>query len=233
MTRKSIPQRSSEFLRSSIEASARQAYKHVRVDPDAYLRHVQRAHMLPIEKWEDVFYLGPEILKPHADSVIRSSVKAAALEGMGLGLGGWMTVVPDLGILSAITMRLLQKLSLIYGFEYATDEDAVELWMAAATAAGLDLGKDFIEKQAIERLVPRIMDRVAVKMGAEIAEKWTARLIPLLSAGAAGALNYYFVRAWGRRAQKHFETRHRLVRAQKFAPRLSAGPIAPLPPLTQ
>src|SRR6185437_2562469 len=66
----------------------------------------------------------------------------------------------------------------------------------AASAAGLDLGKDFIEKQAIERLVPRIMDRVAVKMSAEIAEKWTARLIPLLSAGAGGALNYYFVRAW-------------------------------------
>jgi hypothetical protein len=130
-------------------------------------------------------------------------------------------------------MRLLQKLSLIYGFEYATDEDAVELWMAAASAAGLDLGKDFIEKQAIERLVPRIMDRVAVKMSAEIAEKWTARLIPLLSAGAGGALNYYFVRAWGRRAQKHFEARHRLVRAQKFAPQLEAGPMTPPPPLTQ
>ena len=74
--------RGSGRLRSTTEASARQAYRHVRVDPDAYLRHVQRAHMLPIEKWEDVFYLGPEILKPHADSVIRSSVKAAALEGM-------------------------------------------------------------------------------------------------------------------------------------------------------
>ena len=187
--------------------------------------------MLPIQKWEDVFFLGPEILKPHADSVIRSSVKAAALEGMGLGLGGWMTVAPDLGILSAITMRLLQKLSLIYGFEYATDEEAVELWIAAASAAGLDLGKEFIEKQAIERIVPRIMDRVAVKMGAEIAEKWTARLIPLISAGAGGALNYYFVRAWGRRAQKHFEDRHRLVRAQRFSPRLGAGPGTP--PLTQ
>jgi len=232
MASKSIPLRAPGFLRSSIEASARKAYLHVRVDPSAYLRHMQRARMLPIQKWGDVFDLGPEILKPHADSVIRSSVKAAALEGMGLGLGGWMTVVPDLGILSVITMRLLQKLSLIYGFEYATDEDAVELWMAAASAAGLDLGKDFIEKQAIERLVPRIMDLVAAKMSAEIAEKWTARLIPLLSAGAGGALNYYFVRAWGRRAQKHFEARHRVVRAQKvLQARLTAGPMAP--PLTQ
>jgi len=208
--------RQSGFLRSSIEASARHAYRRVRVDPNAYLLHMQRAHRLPIQKWEDVFSLGPEILKPHADSIIRSSVKAAALEGMGLGLGGLLTALPDMGILSAITIRLLQKLSLLYGFEYATDEEAVELWMAAASAAGLDLGKEFLEKQAIERVAPRIMDLVAVKMSAEIAEKWTATLIPLLSAGACGALNYYFVRAWGRRAQKHFEARHRAIRAQKF-----------------
>jgi len=228
-TAKAARVQKSGVLRSSIQASAREAYKHVRVDPNAYLLHMQRAHHLPIQKWDDVFYLEPEILKPHADSIIRSSVKAAALEGMGLGLGGWLTVVPDLGILSAITIRLLQKLSLLYGFEYATDEDAVELWMAAASAAGLDLGKDFLEKQAVERLAPRIMDLVAAKMSAEIAEKWTARLIPLLSAGAGGVLNYYFVRAWGRRAQKHFEERHRVVRAQKFSPTR----LSPAPALTQ
>ena len=32
------------------------------------------------------------------------------------------------------------------------------------------------------------------------------------SAGAAGALNYYFVRSWGRRAQKYFVERHRALR---------------------
>ncbi|MGH9708086.1 MAG: hypothetical protein ACRD5R_15125, partial [Candidatus Acidiferrales bacterium] len=48
------------------------------------------------------------------------------------------------------------------------------------------------------------------------AEKWSARLVPVLSAGAAGALNYYFVRAWGRRAQKHFLERHREASSRKF-----------------
>ena len=33
--------------------------------------------------------------------------------------------------------------------------------------------------------------------------------------GAAGALNYYFVRAWGRRAHKHFRARHLAVLAQR------------------
>ena len=59
-------------------------------------------------------------------------------------------------------------------------------WLAAATAAGLDLGRDFIEKQAVERIVPRIIDRIAVKVGTEVAEKWSARVIPVLSAGAGG-----------------------------------------------
>jgi hypothetical protein len=37
-----------------------------------------------------------------------------------------------------------------------------------------------------------------------------------VSAGIAGTLNYYFVRSWGRRAQKHFEQRHRSVRDRKL-----------------
>jgi hypothetical protein len=217
MKRRMFPAWSSAALRDSIRASANHAYRHIRIDPSAYLRHVQRAHHLPIQKWDDVFYLGADNLKPHAESVIRASSKAAALEGMGLGLGGLLTVVPDLGFLSTITLRLLQKLSLLYGFEYATEEEAVELWIAAASAAGVDLGRDILEKQGIARLVPFIMDRVALRVGEEIAEKWTARLIPLVSAGAGGALNYYFVRGWGRRAQKHFEQRHTVVRTQRFA----------------
>jgi len=87
------------------------------------------------------------------------------------------------------------------------------LWLAAASAAGLDLGREFIEKQAMEKIVPRIIDRIAVRVGAEVAEKWSGRLIPLLSSGIGGTLNYYFVRSWGRRAQKHFLDRHREVRS--------------------
>ena len=58
-----------------------------------------------------------------ADSVIRSGMKLAAAEGAGFGLGGIITILPDLGILSAITMRTIQKLSLIYGFELNTDDE--------------------------------------------------------------------------------------------------------------
>ncbi len=203
-----------EILTAAAGAGFRRAYEQVKVDERKYLLHLQRAHRLPVVSWSQMFDLGPEVIDPIAASTIKAGSRMAAMEGAGLGVGGFLTIVPDMGILSAITLRLLQKLSLLYGFPYSTDEESVELWMAAASAAGLDLGRDFVEKQAVERLVPRIIDRMAVKLGAEAAEKWAGRIIPVLSAGAAGALNYYFVRAWGRRAQKHFRARHLSVLAQ-------------------
>jgi EcsC protein family len=224
-------ERSSSSLVSLVTAAAgagfRRAYQQVKIDERKYLRHVQRAHRLPIVAWDEMFDLGPEVVDPIAAGAIRSASRMAAMEGAGLGLGGFLTVVPDMGILAAITMRMLQKLSLLYGFEYATEQETVDLWIAAASAAGLDMGRDFLEKQAVERLVPRIIDRIAVRVGTEVAEKWAGRIVPVLSAGAAGALNYYFVRGWGRRAQKHFRARHLAVLAQ--AARRAPGRSLPLP----
>jgi EcsC protein family len=219
-----------QLFSTAAGAGFRRAYSQVQVDERKYLRHVQRAHRLPVGSWQEMFHLGPEIIDPIAVGTIKSASRMAALEGAGLGLGGFLTVVPDMGILSAITLRMLQKLSLLYGFEYSTEEETVNLWIAAASAAGLDLGRDFIEKQAVERLVPRIIDRMAVKVGTEVAEKWAGRIVPVLSAGAAGALNYYFVRASGRRAQRHFLARHLSVLAQAARPQtraLSAVPLLP------
>src|SRR5689334_277411 len=163
--------RISSLLRPSFSEGLQRAYRQVRVDPQKYLVHVQRAHRLPIRVWPEVFLLGPEVMTPIAHATVRASMRAAALEGAGFGLGGFVTLIPDMGVLSAITIRMLQKLSLLYGFEYSTDEETVDLWMAAASAAGLDLGRDFLEKQAIERVVPKVIDAMAAKVSVEIAEK--------------------------------------------------------------
>ena len=205
------------MLSGSARAGFRRAYAQIRVDERRYLHHVQRAHRLPIQSWQEMFHLGPQVIDPIARSTISGASKMAALEGMGLGLGGFLTAVPDMGILATITLRMLQKLSLLYGFQYATEEETVALWIAVASAAGVDLGRDLLEKQAMERLVPRIIDRVAVRVGTEVAEKWAGRVVPVLGAGVAGAINYYFVRSWGRRAQRHFLARHNSVLAQPVA----------------
>jgi uncharacterized protein (DUF697 family) len=129
-------------------------------------------------------------------------------EGAGFGLGGMLTILPDASLLTAITLRLIQRLCLVYGFEGAGPGDRTELWLAAATASGVDYGKDLAEKQMIEKLAPRVVQRLAIKVGQEAAEKWVARLVPLVSSAIGGAMNFSFVRTWGRRVQKNLRERH-------------------------
>lgn len=203
----------SRLIQTSARAGFLKAYHTLQIDPQKYLAELKRSERLPIHTWTDMFHVDEKAVHRLANGVIKSAMRTAGLEGAGLGLGGMMTIVPDAGILTAITIRMLQRLSLIYGFEYKTEEESTELWFAAASAAGLDLGRDFVGKHAAEMIVPRIIDRLAIKMGSEVAEKWAGRLVPVVSAGFAATLNYYFVRSWGRRAQKHFAERHRQVRA--------------------
>src|SRR5258708_23170728 len=188
------------------------AYSTVQVDPAKFLMQLQLAYRLPISGYHGVYSMEMHELDGVADAIIRSGMKVAAVEGAGFGLGGLMTIVPDLGILSMITMRTIQKLSLVYGFEFNTDQEIAELWMAAASAAGVDISRDLIEKEVINRFIPRVIQRIAAKASAEVVEKWAGRVIPLASSVIGAGLNYWFVRAWGERAKSHFRQRHLLLR---------------------
>jgi hypothetical protein len=126
-------------------------------------------------------------------------------------------------------MRTIQKLSLLYGFEYNTDDEIAELWIAAASAAGVDLSRELIEKEVINRFVPRVIQRIAARASAEVVEKWAGRVIPLASSAIGAGLNYWFVRAWGERARMHFRERHLKVRQEVRAERLIADGRASLP----
>jgi hypothetical protein len=222
------------WLRRRVEGAIRggltRAYQTVRVDPDRFLLQLRIAHGLPIAGFRGVYTVPVEQLDGVATSVIRASMKLAAAEGAGFGLGGILTIVPDLGILSAITMRTIQKLSLIYGFEMNTDDEIAELWIAAASAAGVDISRELLEKEVVNRFVPKVIQRIAARASAEVVEKWAGRLIPIASSAIGSLLNYYFVRAWGQRALEHFRGKH-LETRRRFAEeqvKLPAPPPAPL-----
>jgi hypothetical protein len=201
-----------ERVQEALHGGLSRAYEKLKVDPERYLAHLRRAHGIPIRSFHDVYDIHIGVLDDIADQTVAAGRKLAAAEGLGLGLGGIFTALPDIGVLSAITLRMIQKLSLVYGFEYSTDAEIADLWMAAASAAGVNLGKELLEKEVIERFVPRVIQRIAIEAGAEVAEKWTARLVPVVSAFTGAALNYYFIRQWGRRAKHHFRERHLRVR---------------------
>jgi len=188
------------------------AYSTVRVDPDKFLLQLRAAYRLPISGYHGVFSLEVGELDVVAESVIRSGMKVAAVEGAGFGLGGLLTIVPDLGILSAITMRTIQKLSLIYGFQFNTDDEVAELWIAAASAAGVDISRELLEKEVVNKFVPKVIQRIAARASTEVVEKWAGRVIPLASSAIGAGLNYWFVRAWGERAKAHFRERHVALR---------------------
>src|SRR5215831_1159395 len=212
------------WLRRRVEAALQKGltrtYEGVRVDPAKFLMQLRVGYRVPISGYHGVFSLEMHQLDVVAQSIVRSGMKIAAVEGAGFGLGGLITIVPDLGILSAITMRTIQKLSLVYGFEYNTDDEIAELWIAAASAAGVDLSRELLEREVVSRFVPKVIQRIAAKASAEVVEKWAGRLIPLASSAIGAGLNYWFVRAWGERARTHFRERHLKIRAREV---LTAG----------
>src|ERR1700675_3134154 len=206
------------WLRRRVEAGMvrglTRPYSTVRVDPDKFLLQLRAGYRMPISGYHGVYSLEIGEVDAVADSVIRAGMKVAAVEGAGFGLGGLITIVPDLGILSAITMRTIEKLSLVYGFQYKTDEEIGELWVAAASAAGVDISRELLEKEVVNKFVPRVIQRIAARASAEVVEKWAGRLIPLVSSAIGAGLNYWFVRAWGGRAKAHFRERHLKLRQQ-------------------
>lgn len=227
------------WLRRRAEGAIRKgltrAYETVRVDPERFLFQLRAAYGLPIITFHGVYSVEISRLDDVAESVIRSGMKLAAAEGAGLGMGGIITIMPDLGILSAITMRTIQKLSLIYGFEMNTDDEIAELWIAAASAAGVDISRELLEKEVVNRFVPKVIQRIAARASAEVVEKWAGRLIPVTSSVIGGVLNYYFVRAWGQRALQHFRKRHiekrDILLEQQREPTGDSLPVPPRPAL--
>jgi len=218
------------WLRRRVDSAFRsgltRAYETVRVDPERFLFQLRAAYGLPIVTFQGVYSVEMSRLDEVAESVIRSGMKLAAAEGAGFGLGGILTIMPDLGILSAITMRTIQKLSLIYGFEINTDDEIAELWIAAASAAGVDISRELLEKEVVNRFVPKVIQRIAARASAEVVEKWAGRLIPVASSAIGCALNYYFVSAWGQRALVHFRSKHLKARERR-AHEQAELPLAP------
>ena len=196
--------------------------KSVEVRPEDFRRELSEKHGLWVPDFARMKDVPIEQLDGIAAALIRDSERMALLEGAGFGLGGLVTFLPDASLLTVITLRLIQRLALLYGFHAKGRDERIEMWKAAASAAGIDYGKDLAEKQLFEKLAPRVAERFAARVGAEAAEKWVGRLIPLASSAIGGALNFAFVRSWGRRVQRHLRARH-----------LEAKLSTPVPPSSQ
>jgi uncharacterized protein (DUF697 family) len=207
-----------------VRLGVKRGMRSVEVSPEDFRKQLANKHGLWVPNFARMQDVPLEQLDEIARKLIRDAERLALAEGAGFGLGGMMTLVPDAGLLTAITLRLIQRLCLLYGFESRGPDDRMELWLAAAAATGVDYGKDLAEKQMFEKLGPRIAERLAAKLGSEVAEKWVGRLIPLASSAIGGALNFSFVRTWGRRVQRNLRERHISMRPGPAGPRSYVAP---------
>jgi hypothetical protein len=201
---------SKSWLRLRVERAVvgglTRAYSTVQVDPNKFLIQLRTAYRVPISAYHGVYSLEVGELDAVADDVIRGAMKLAAAEGAGFGLGGMLTII-----------------------QFNTDDEIANLWIAAASAAGVDIGRELLEKEVVNRFVPRVIERIAARASAEVVEKWAGRMIPLVSSAIGAGLNYWFVRVWGERAKAHFRERHLQVRNQARQAALPAPPTIILP----
>ena len=197
----------------------------VEVDPEKFRRALAERHGLWVPHFGRLRDVPIEKLDAIAERMIHDAARLAMAEGAGFGLGGVITLLPDASFLTIITLRLIQRLCLLYGFEENEQERRIQMWLAATAATGIDFSKDLAEKQLIERLAPRLASRLAIRIGEESAEKWIGRIVPLASSAIGGALNYSFVKSWGRRVQRHLREGHLADRAGAMAEEKTLRPV--------
>ena len=198
----------------------------VEVDPENFRRSLAEKHGLWVPHFGRMRDVPIEKLDAIAERMIHDAQRLAMAQGAGFGLGGVLTLIPDASFLTIITLRLIQRLCLLYGFEENEQERRVQMWLAAAAATGIDFGKDLAEKQMIEKLAPRLASRLAIRIGEESAEKWIGRIVPLASSAIGGALNYSFVKTWGWRVQRHLREKHLAERGEAMAREKTLRPAA-------
>ena len=206
------------LARRFLKLGALRGWRSIEIDPEEFRRQLAQKHGLWVPNFSRMNDVPTEHLDAIARKLIREAERLALVEGAGLGLGGLLTFLPDASFLTIITLRLVQRLALLYGFETGESEQRMEMWKAAAAASGIDYGKDLAGKQMCEKIAPRVAKQLAAKLGAESAEKWVGRMIPLASSAIGGALNFSFVRGWGRRAQRHLRARHLEAKAARTQP---------------
>src|SRR5579859_4503518 len=101
----------------------RRGLRSMEVNPEDFRKQLADKHALWVPNFGRMHDVPLERLDAIAQKLIRDAERLALAEGAGFGLGGMITIIPDTGLLTAITLRLIQRLCLLYGFEQRGVDD--------------------------------------------------------------------------------------------------------------
>ena len=92
-----------------LRLGVRRGLRTVEVDPEDFRRQLASKHGLWVPNFGRMQDVPLERLDEIAKALIRDAERLALAEGAGFGLGGMITLLPDASLLTAITLRLIQR----------------------------------------------------------------------------------------------------------------------------
>ena len=202
------------------EGILQRLYQVSSVQPEAVLADL-RAAGHDAESIEQVLDLPTEVLDALADRYILTAKRKAAIGGASMGLGGWLGLAPGLSQMLVLVLRLGQRISLVYGFDYRSERGELELWKALAAAVGASLRWEGTEAELMKRLPavvtgsgsltnPLLMQALRAVIGriTLTSSRQVSRWLPLVGGGTGMIFNYLEVDRIGRRLKAQWRTQH-------------------------
>jgi hypothetical protein len=138
-----------------------------------------------------------------------------------MGFSGWIGIPSSLAHLVIVLLRLAQRISLAYGFDYRTSRGEIEMWKALAGSVGADVDWEGTEAELMRRLpavitgtgtfanplllkaVQAVITRVALNSSLRV-----TRAVPVVGAGSGFLLNFVHVDRVGKRLKASYRNRH-------------------------
>jgi uncharacterized protein (DUF697 family) len=160
------------------------------------------------------------VLDEVAWSITRENRVAAALEGLGCGLGGPTLLLVDLPMLVLVNLNAVAAIATVYGFD--VDDEAERELIVAVAAGGRDAVRQLVALQAestVDEELRGVVHRhlagnaalaahaAAARMAARLARQKLVQLVPILGGAVGAGINFHFTHTTSRTAVMTYRLR--------------------------
>ena len=178
------------------------------------LRHAHRPFVDPLEPNTPT----PQELDQTAQWVIERACSSAMAVGGFAGIAGIVSVPPEALATAINTVRLCQRLAVVYGINPETDRGKIFLWRALAAGFDIELPSEGPMGLRAHELAPNghrtvggALAHAMIKQSAWMIARRLSRLIPVVSSGFAAMSAQ---RRVGRLGRRMHQTLRRIAEVQ-------------------
>lgn len=204
----------------ALERALHEIYASLRLDP-ALVKSDLEGEGIFFSSWEQLFSVSLPLLDAQVKRYIDHEKILNSVRGVGFGSGGALLMLPDLEELVRSAILLIQRISLTYGFDAASEEGRKEIWRVFALCL---TGEDILGGNPLEvssRLFRKAQTKISEQMGLTPLLTFVARkvvwrfvkrrviqVVPLFGSAVAGYANYRFIEEIGTKAQSYYRSKH-------------------------